>query len=69
MTVEEHLSRLKTTLDRINRQGQDYGDDFKIGVSQCIKTCDIIRRKFADERKQLTQRIQCLEDQLKSHGS
>ena len=65
-TVEEHLSELKKALDRIS---QDCGEDAKIGVSQCIKICDIVKKKYADEKKQLTERIQRLEDQHKSHGT
>ena len=68
LTAEEHLSRLKQALDHISHQSQYCEEDIKIGVNHCIKMCDIVRKKFADEIKQLTEHIQYLEEQHQSHG-
>jgi hypothetical protein len=54
LTAEEHLERLKATLEQIGlqMQTQAYRErEIKHGVDQCIQMCDIVRKKFADEKK------------------
>ena len=58
LTAEEHLDRLKTELERIGQrlqmQTQAYRErEIKHGVDQCIQMCDIVRKKFVDEKKLL----------------
>ena len=75
LTAEEHLRRLKTALEQVGlqMQGQVHREkEIKSGVDQCIKMCDVVIKKFVDEKKLLDERIQHLEDErlnYQSHGN
>ena len=63
LTAEEHLDRLKTELERIGlqMQTQAYRErEIKRGVDQCIQMCDIVKKKFVDEKKLLGDHIKHL---------
>ena len=63
LTAEEYLDRLKTELERIGlqMQTQAYRErGIKLGVDQCIQMCDIVKKKFADEKKLLGDHIKQL---------
>ena len=70
LTSDEHLNKLKTTLDRVSRISQHCREkDIKNDVDLCIKMCDIIMKKMAFEKKQQDAHVQQLEDQLHQlHG-
>ena len=72
MTAEEHLDRLKTILEHIGLQMQNQAyreKEVENGLDQCVKVCDIVRKKFADEKKILDDHIQDLKDELLTHQS
>ena len=63
LTAEEHLDRLKTMLEHIGlqMQNQAYRErEIKDGVDRCIQMCDIVRKKFVDEKKLLGDHIKQL---------
>ena len=72
LTAEEHLDRLKTILEQVGLQMQNQAyreKEIKNGMDQCVKICDIVRKKFADEKKLLDDHIQHLKGELLTHQS
>lgn len=75
LTAEEHLRRLKTAIEQVGLQMQSQihrEKKIKSGVDQCINMCDVVIKRFADEKKLLDERIRHLEDELskcQSHGN
>ena len=71
LTAEEHLGRLKTQLEQVSLQMQNQAyreiKEIKNDVDQCVKMCDIVRTKLADEMELLSGQIRQLKDQS-HHG-
>ena len=64
LTAEDHLIKLKTVLGQISTQGQccSLEKDIKTRVDLCIAMCDVVRKKFADEKKQMEDQLHKLCD-------